>query len=507
MTPNRRHFLEASILSISTGLQFSMSSTMAKEAPTHSIRLLYKKHAKTDLDRLDPSCQVVITEIEGALLNAGYSVMQPSPDVHRVLDRGEGAIITFARTSGLSLIFAASKTLKRTTDTDVAELLSGIKLKLFFGAHLIHSAQLTGSLRINASSEMLQHSELEAVERIAKQQAGKLISQLHTRIKSITASDLTRWSLLGPESESVEAPPTPPRPTAAPSHEGGTGHSGPATASLSDINHSGGQRHALVVSLSDYSSLRQSGARITDLPGVAIDHANITGMLLKLGFTKENTTAFSNAEATTGNVRTALANLLTRAGPDDLVFIYIAGHGAPANYVPSGYGMPVLADTNLRGDANALDYWELQSKVSNFRAGRVVVVIDTCHAGGASLNQDQVEIAADGFRSTQTGIPTVDARTFAGGFGQRHVAILCASSVQEVALEFPDKRRGGVFTYNLVSALAERPGQRSLGDLMKQVVFPSVVKQSSEMCKLPRSDCKQQTPRLAYAGRGYDIRL
>ena len=149
----------------------------------------------------------------------------------------------------------------------------------------------------------------------------------------------------------------------------------------------------------------------------------------------------------------------------------------------------------------------MQALVAGLPAGQVVMVVDTCHAGGAAKAMPSLVVSGDGVK-LRTGTVTPDpAKLTSGpGFGAesgRHFAVLAASQADELSLEDPP--RGGLFTSRLLAALASAKGEKPLGQVFAEQVKPVVLKDSEALCK--RSGCRQQTPMFAYSGRGNLIRL
>jgi hypothetical protein len=216
-----------------------------------------------------------------------------------------------------------------------------------------------------------------------------------------------------------------------------------------------------------------------------------------------------NAQATSGALRQQLMELAASTQEDDLVLIAISAHGAPKDFGPSGFGLPVLADFAGQGDANALDFWQLQSLCGNLPARRIVLVVDTCHAGGVAKLMPSAVVTAQGVEVRSGNVsPEPDAMTRAArasaALATRHFAVLAASQPEEKSLEDPPN--GGLFTSRLLRGLAAGKGSLPLEAVFREHVQKQVIETSKVLCK-GGGECTVQTPIFAFSGRGNMIRL
>jgi hypothetical protein len=202
------------------------------------------------------------------------------------------------------------------------------------------------------------------------------------------------------------------------------------------------------------------------------------------------------------SVREYLGKLVSTTRSEDLVMIFVSAHGAPGNEVPSGFGMPVLSDYG-KDNRNALDFWQLQSMVRNLPAQRAVLVLDTCHAGGATgmLN---IVMSPQGVALQHGGTgPEPTRMAQAQGRDPRAFAVIASSRPEEISLDDPVK--GGLFTSRLVSSLRSTRGELPLERLFSEHVEQQVIAESKPLCL--RAGCKVQTPMFAFSGSGNQIRF
>jgi uncharacterized caspase-like protein len=167
------------------------------------------------------------------------------------------------------------------------------------------------------------------------------------------------------------------------------------------------------------------------------------------GVPKNHTWLLLDGEATLEKMRSTLATQLRRqAGKDDMVIVYLAGHGITERDAasPDGDGLEkyILPHNGDPKDlyTSAMPMSEIARIFNRISSERLVFISDTCYSG------------ASGGRT----IPVVGARAnISGAFldrlsrGKGRV-ILTASDANEVSIE-QDEFQHGVFTYYLLEAL------------------------------------------------------
>ena len=207
-----------------------------------------------------------------------------------------------------------------------------------------------------------------------------------------------------------------------------------------------GRKFALVVGVSEYRN-HEGGLR--DLAYAAVDARAVRDFLAQPeggGFTPGDIVYLDDEKATIEAVRAALTLVLSKAGPDDLIFIYLAGHGdADPNAQENLYF--ILHDTKVDDmPSTALPMTELQEMLDRqVRAQRVVVFIDTCHSAGLSGEKPSAS------RGLENNLINLYASKL---FTETGRAVITASDVNEQSFE--DARWGGghgVFTWALLEGL------------------------------------------------------
>jgi hypothetical protein len=164
---------------------------------------------------------------------------------------------------------------------------------------------------------------------------------------------------------------------------------------------------------------------------------------------RENVTLLLDQDATLTRVRSTLGtHLKNKAGKDDMVIIFFAGHGATEKegMSPDGDGLekyllPYDADPKDLY-ATALPMGEISKIFSRIQSERLVFIADSCYSGASGGRT--IDLA--GTRST---ISEAFLDRLTGGKGR---VIITASGANEVSAE-NDSLKQGVFTYYLVEGL------------------------------------------------------
>jgi hypothetical protein len=197
-----------------------------------------------------------------------------------------------------------------------------------------------------------------------------------------------------------------------------------------------GARYAVIIGVSRYRDPQISGLNFAERDAEAIRDflvdPNGGGVPLA------NLRYLVNENATFANIRSALFDFLAKPGPDDLAFVYFAGHGTndqnkrPDNYYLLGY------DTDRKNiGGTGVPMWDLQVAFERTLQASVVSIVDSCHSGAIG----------------QTVPNMANQRWINLGYG-RDRAIITASDINEYSREGPQWGGGhGVFTYFLLQGL------------------------------------------------------
>ena len=200
---------------------------------------------------------------------------------------------------------------------------------------------------------------------------------------------------------------------------------------------------AVVIGINTYPNVRQLNCAVNDAQAFyqhLVHYNNIP---------PENVTLLINQEANLTKLRSTLGtHLKNKAGREDMVIIYFAGHGATERDMmsPDGDGLekyllPYGADPKDLY-ASALPMREISHIFHRIQSERLVFIVDSCYSG-----------ASGGRTVSLTGIRASLSDAFldriAGGKGR---IILTASGANEVSSE-NEELHHGIFTYYLLEGL------------------------------------------------------
>lgn len=164
----------------------------------------------------------------------------------------------------------------------------------------------------------------------------------------------------------------------------------------------------------------------------------------------------TNEQATRANIVKEMKNKFGKAFDDDVVVLYIAGHGMPE---PTGNEVYFLCHdaqkSNLEGTAIAQS--DIQKMLSGTRAKKKIWFADACHSGGMGVSE--------GLRGAEDEQAyQVNKLLSAITVANKGTALLTASSASETSREAPKWGGGhGVFTYFLVQGLQGEADQNKDG--------------------------------------------
>lgn len=159
-------------------------------------------------------------------------------------------------------------------------------------------------------------------------------------------------------------------------------------------------------------------------------------------FAPDHIKLLTNEEATRTNILTNLGSrwLPANAKPGDLVVIYFASHGTNAAQDVAHKNFLVAHDTDPSNPfASGIEIQDLARTIKRrIEAERVLIVLDTCHAGAA-------EVGAKALPA----IPKFDFKDLAQGTGQLVVASSAANQSAHDSLRY----KNGVFTRHFIDGL------------------------------------------------------
>lgn len=198
-------------------------------------------------------------------------------------------------------------------------------------------------------------------------------------------------------------------------------------------------------------------------------------------FPSANIRLLTDNDATVGNIRAALHSWLPRSvGPNDVVYLFFAGHAVTAERNESYFVAHDSDPQNLH--ATGIPFKEVNNALTTqMRAASVVLFADACHAGGI------------GWTADPSAAPTTAQKSLeALGASDRSFLKLLAAKPSEQSFE--DVRWGGghgVFTYSVLTALRGE-GDRDRDGFVRVSELIDFVSTS-----VPKQTEARQNPRIA----------
>ena len=214
-----------------------------------------------------------------------------------------------------------------------------------------------------------------------------------------------------------------------------------------------GRKFGVIIGVSDY---KYNDAGLKNL-SFADDDAQAIAAFLQTpaggSFASADIRLLVNEGASLAAVRSALQDTAKRAKSGDLVFIFIAGHGAPDPIAPQNLYF-LLSDTKVVDMPNtAFPMSELKQILdTQVVAQRVITLIDTCHSAG--INQKTKSLVAGRDLVQEDDENNISNFYLTNQlFKQTGRAIITSSDVNEVSQESSKWGSHGVFTWALLDGL------------------------------------------------------
>lgn len=515
-------------------------ATAVAQWSSKRLVMFYRQETAAAPARLDPAVQASTLALEREFLDLGYRVTEPSPAAYKAMDTGGPyVIVTFAPDAGPSMVYSVYADTRPEPGSNVSIAEVRITARVFLGASLLAADEGSGEMQFRNDPALQQYGLRKAYESAAGDAAADVAARVDARVKSMTpqqvadvvAGDLTQTTAFTivappPSAPSAAAPPAasspPAQPPAAhtpteqpPTVQAPTSQPPPAGSTPAP-----GKRWLVTIGVSDYShvlGVRQAGTHDHDLAGTPADVRNVSLTLAAFGYAGATTINLFDAGATTEAVRQTLDKLAASVGPNDTVVLYITGHGMKEPWSRDGMAMPVLYDTDVQSAVagnDVFDFAALATAFSHIPARQLLLVIDTCYSGRATvgLGLTAVTVSSRGVEvSAGGGTPDISRLAASGTLGPRNIAIMTAAHPDESSLD-EGALLGGLFTSNLVRGLQETRGEAPIESVFRQYVWNQVIDISRVQCAQdrdpnPAEHCQQQTPVLGYRGEGNLIEL
>jgi len=194
------------------------------------------------------------------------------------------------------------------------------------------------------------------------------------------------------------------------------------------------RRYLLAVGIGDYDE-------VPDVP-FADRSAELFAETFRklLGVPKDNTIVLRNGKATGSRILSRLQRILNRLEPEDQLYFYYAGHGAPGLDGKSTYLLP--ADGDMGGfEDERLELASIYARMAASKAGRIVAFIDACFSGRIAPDKLIFEGVAPLVVVSESGLPD----------GER-MTVLAAGRDSQFSNQYREKGHR-LFSYFLIDGL------------------------------------------------------
>ncbi len=210
---------------------------------------------------------------------------------------------------------------------------------------------------------------------------------------------------------------------------------------------------AVVVGVSKYKHEGEGWPKLQNLRYASADADAMAAHLVSSSF--NTVELLTNEKASLSSVRTAITSRVGAAGNNDFVLVFWAGHGiADQNDPQKLYLMTYDADPDdLASTAYAMA--DFRKDVTRTDSKRLMVIIDTCHAGGVSDPTLGFRSAGNDVQTALRGVYVAEGSAAAPNSASPASAmrlVLTSCEAGEVSRESSDYGHG-VFTYYLLRGM------------------------------------------------------
>lgn len=204
------------------------------------------------------------------------------------------------------------------------------------------------------------------------------------------------------------------------------------------------QGHALLIGVADYQN-------VSSLPAAVLNDVQDVAQALSspeyCGYLPANVVALLDGQATRTAVMEALENLASKVGPEDTACVYFSGHGAVLDETTFERSFLLTVDSDLENlPTSAVSSEEFANALMKVGSKKLLVFVDACHAGGASIKRGADKADARHFKS---GYSEATFAKLATGSGRALMAS-CRNSEESAILR---GARNSVFTAALLEGL------------------------------------------------------
>jgi hypothetical protein len=138
-----------------------------------------------------------------------------------------------------------------------------------------------------------------------------------------------------------------------------------------------GNRYAVLIGISDYGKDKDSPP---PLRSAASDASEIARVLMASGFPQANIRLLKDAEANADQIRVAFSDFAAKAGPDDVLVVYVAAHGLHDPFSPDKMYLAPHGTRLKQIDISAIALEELSTRLlRNVRSKNTLMFFDVGH--------------------------------------------------------------------------------------------------------------------------------
>jgi hypothetical protein len=138
------------------------------------------------------------------------------------------------------------------------------------------------------------------------------------------------------------------------------------------------KKWAIIIGISEYLHSEENG--ISNLSFADDDAVYFAQTLKELGWKESHINLMTNRMATRRNIMIALESWLTKAGPNDQIILFWAGHGYPDPEDPEKVYFACY-DTDISIPVTGYRMDNVRTAIEEKKAKNVIILADTCHAG------------------------------------------------------------------------------------------------------------------------------
>lgn len=269
-----------------------------------------------------------------------------------------------------------------------------------------------------------------------------------------------------------------------------------------------GTLHLLAIGISEYQDSRIPGLRYADDDARAL----VSWASRQQGdlYRQVNTRVLVGPQATRANIIDALLQLYRSGGPDDLIMVFIGGHGLQEEQ--TGHYHFLSYDTQASNIAGtALKQTDLLENLGLAQqdSRRVLILADTCQAGAMSELVTSLGTQKRGIFVARGGQRIDDAQVMGKA---RLWQLISAGSATDKAVEGPEFRLPGespdieghgLFSYSVLEALSTSAADINLDSEVSLTEFQAhvlkTVRERSAGRQLPEISGRQGEITIAYA--------